>query len=127
MKKSAEIRLRPFRREDLVVDGKVMDWPVEALTAEIEGKVIACAGLQRPDGRLWVFLDIIDERARQPHLLHRAARKLQDIAPRGETIYAHRDRAEPTSGRWLTRLGFRPTGTKHLNYEVWTWQAPPPS
>ena len=124
MKKSAEIVLRPFRPEDCVVDGKVMAWQCYGTTAVIDGVVAAYIGLHRFDGKLWIFFEVKDERARKPHLLHRRAHALlkEAAAAFGEPIYAHRDRSQGPSGRWLSRLGFRPTGSTHLSFEVWKWQ-----
>lgn len=115
--------IRPFRPEDAVHDGRVMDWECWGSTAEIDGSAAACGGLHRFDGKLWIFFEVKDERARKPALLHRQALALlHEAAALGEPIYAHRDRQQPSSGRWLLRLGFRPTGSTHLGYEVWKWQ-----
>lgn len=121
----SDIHIRPFRPEDAAHDGKVMTWDCWGSTAEIDGKAAACGGLHRFDGKLWVFFEVTDERARRPHLLHRQALALLTAAAaHGEPIYAHRDRRQPSSGRWLLRLGFRPTGSTHLGYEVYAWQPP---
>lgn len=119
------VTLRAFKPEDAVHDGKVMTWEHWGSTALIDGSVAACGGLHRFDGQLWIFFDIKDERARQPTLLHRRALALlKEAASLGEPIYAHRDRRSPSSGRWLARLGFRPTGSTSFGYEVWAWQPP---
>ena len=122
MKNSVD-RIRPFRPEDCPVNGKIITWPVSGWTAEIDGKPAAVAGLHRFHGQLWLFFQVLDERARKPHLLHRKAQAfLAHLSGCGEPIYAQRSMKEPTSARWLTRLGFMRTGRKHKEHEVWVWQ-----
>jgi hypothetical protein len=117
-------RIRKFKPQDCPVEGRVITWGVNGLTGEIDGKPAVVAGLHRWHGKLWLFFQIIDERARRPAFLHRRAKSfMATLRACGEPIYVHREPNEPASARWLTRLGFLRTGRKHLGYEVWTlWQ-----
>lgn len=119
----SSVSIRPFRPQDCPVDGKIITWPVSGWTGEIAGKPVVVAGLHRWHGNLWLFFQVLDERARKPALLHRKARAfLASLKGCGEPIYVHRDANEPTSARWLTRLGFMRLPKRHANYEVWSWQ-----
>jgi hypothetical protein len=82
---------------------------VRAKVAELDGRIIAIAGLCRKDARWFAFCDLKAEMRRHKIALARAVRRglAEAASVLGVTfIYAERDMQEPTSGRWLESLGF---------------------
>lgn len=101
-----------------------------ALTARIEDRILACAGIASPGfgiGTLWAC---VSEEA-GPHFvrLHKCMVRLLDI-PRLRRIEASAEADFPQGCRWLELLGFKsegrlahygPNGEDHLRYARTRW------
>lgn len=95
----------------------------DAITAKgytffLDGKIIGVAGLKR-QGASWVaFVNIDDVTKKHKFFLHRiVARKLEGYKQQHRRIFVARDESEPTSLRWLARLGFVDIGNG-----AWLWR-----
>lgn len=91
--------------------------------AHADGAIIGVGAVFQISGRWWGIVDA-------PSLhgcaiaLHRAARRLlSECSQHGRTVHVLRDGTLATSERWLSRLGFRPTGEMVNNREVWVCPA----
>lgn len=87
------------------------------------GAIVGVGAVFQIGGRWWGIVD-----APKLHgcamALHRAARRLlDDCRNHNRTIHVLRDGALNTSARWLSRLGFRPTGEMVNDREVWVCPA----
>lgn len=84
----------------------------------LNGKIIGVSGL-RFHGGSWIgFSDIDDVTKKHKFFLHRiVVRKLEGYKKQHKRLYIVRDESEPTSKRWLERLGFVDRGDG-----VWIWQ-----
>ena len=117
--KSSDIEVEQMTREHLVEwfgeDGNIPT--AKGWVAVHDGKLVGIAGLRWMRG-IWVaFVDVKDELKERPHFLHRAVKKyLGQYQDRHKLIVAIQDVQEPTSRRWLEKLGFRED-----QKGVWKW------
>ncbi len=103
---------------------------MRGIAAFIGGNLVAVAGLAFRPGTVFAFCELRDEA--RPHkllLAWSAAKLLRDAKAKHKRIATFHDASEPTSERWLRRLGFEPTGTcladeqNNTQREVWIWRA----
>jgi len=109
------LTLREFRPEDasgepaivreIIEDGD----PIAGVTVEQDGAVVAYGGVRLIAGKSWAFLNLTDEGARKPFLLHRmTVASILALGRAGvETIHTFADVSKPRAEEWLLRLGFR--------------------
>lgn len=93
----------------------------------VGGKLVAVAGLRYLPGNTLVFCHLKDEARPFANLIALAGAVLiRDAKRRHRRLIAMRDDEEPTSERWLTRLGFRPSDTiveaNGTKRELWVCQ-----
>lgn len=98
---------------------------IRAVTGRVNGEIKGIGGVTTlPDGTLVAFLEASeDDCKRYPVALHRAARRfLADMEARGiHRIVARLDSTRDAAGRWLERLGFKPTSVVD-GETYYTWQ-----
>lgn len=81
---------------------------VRAIVAELEGRIIALAGIAFAKGRWFAFADITDEMRPYKMTIMRAAKRFLAEASRDgiKYIYAEASPVEPHAVAWLSSLGF---------------------
>lgn len=85
-----------------------------------DGRLVGVGALHFAGPLLWATVDIDPSLKGRATLLHRLAlRSVAMAEAMGETLHVTRDPNEPTSERWLRRLGFRPTGEFYEDREIW--------
>ncbi|MGH2619885.1 MAG: hypothetical protein ACRDHG_04860 [Anaerolineales bacterium] len=94
------------------------------LTATENGKPIGLGVIVWGNGgRPFVSLEITERLRTMPFLLHRLAKALVSAGAQAcPELYAIEKAIEPTSARWLTRLGFEPTEEMLAGERVWQWR-----
>ncbi|HFE8995046.1 TPA: hypothetical protein ACGATL_000283 [Raoultella ornithinolytica] len=87
----------------------------------VNGEVLGIGGVSMSIGCPVAFMNIREEAQRYPILIMKATAKLkQDVFSLYKCpIYAQRDMAVESSGRYLSRLGFTPM---EENSEVYIWR-----
>jgi RimJ/RimL family protein N-acetyltransferase len=103
------VLLRPTRPDDIE---NPLPCRVQALTGEIDGRVIGVGGLAfLPGGTVAAWADLSDEARRAKISLHKAALEILRMAQASgiKRIVASGDVSSPAAMRWLIRLGFEPT------------------
>lgn len=76
----------------------------------VDGKLVAVAGLRYLPGHVLVFCHLKEEARQFKALIALAGAVLvRDAKRRHKRLIAMRDDDEPTSERWLRRLGFEPS------------------
>lgn len=87
----------------------------------VNGEVLGIGGVSMSIGCPVAFMNIREEAQRYPILIMKATAKLkQDVFNLYKCpIYAQRDMAVESSGRYLSRLGFTPM---EENSEVYIWR-----
>jgi hypothetical protein len=110
----------PLRREHLV------DWfgedgnrpTVKGIAALVDGKLIAIAGVRYVFGTVVMFCGLRDEARPYRKTMHKVALALvREAGERHRRLIAEPDDDEPTSRRWLSRLGFEPDDDG-----IWVWR-----
>lgn len=87
-----------------------------------DGRLVGIGALHFAGPLLWATVDIDPCLKGRAALLHRLALRTVAMAEAmGEPVHVTRDPNEPTSERWLRRLGFRPTGEVVHDREVWVF------
>jgi hypothetical protein len=91
---------------------------VKGIAAFVEGELIAVAGFRYMQGSVIAFCDLTDKARPYKVQMHKYALLLMNEAKtRHKRIVAICDENEPTSARWLARLGFKPGEGR-----VWVWR-----
>jgi hypothetical protein len=118
------LKLRRARARDIV---KFTRFAVPrnfyGIVAEEDGELIGAGVLLHGAlDRMWVALEITDKLRERPIVMHRIGKALVAAAvTAGEELYVMQDQSEPTSQRWLDRLGFRDTGEVFEGERVLKW------
>ncbi len=116
--------LRPARASDVVKFTRyLVPEHFVGIVCEEGGEVIGLGAIIWGDlGRPWVVLDVTPQMREKKLTLHRVG---QWIVRAGSQVcgdlYVMQGEDE-TAGRWLHRLGFRPTGETHRGKAVLKWQ-----
>jgi hypothetical protein len=118
------VRLRPARAVDIVKFARfAVPLQYVGVAAEQDGKVIGVGVIMWGAGdRAWVTLDTTPELRKMPGLLHRVGLALVNAGSQAcDELYSLHAGKEPTSERWLTRLGFRDTGELLGKERIFKW------
>jgi len=115
MKASDKPVLVPLTREhiiEMVGEEEGRRPTFKGIAGFVGGKLVAVAGLRYLPGHVLVFCHLKDEARPYAHTIALAGAVLiREAKRRHKRLIAMRDDKEPTSERWLTRLGFRPSET----------------
>lgn len=86
---------------------------------------LGMATLTRSQGRLWVFVDVVEGLSRAHSIAAiRAMAKGMRVMASGEPLYVTCNIAmHAQAQRLLTLLGFEPTGEYRNGWEVFRWQS----
>lgn len=91
---------------------------VRGIAGYVDGKLVAVAGFIYGRGKVIAFCDLKDEARPHKAAIHRnALRLIADAKTRHKRLLAVCDITEPTSAKWLRRLGFSPE-----EGNIWSWQ-----
>ena len=117
--------LRDMRATDIVKHSRYVVPRFAGVVAEIDGREIGAAAIVIGDGgRPFLCLEISDELRRYPNFMHRVALKMtQAGVEQMGSLYTIMDENEPTSERWLNRLGFADTGETVEGRKVFKWRS----
>lgn len=107
--KSPKPSLRRLRRTDLFKSGFCVWGEVEGLTAEVDGRIVGYAGVQKITVHYWAFFNVFDDIVLAPFWLHRLVKNVLGSYEKVGMgpIYSLLDPV-PTAERWHEVLGFRP-------------------
>jgi hypothetical protein len=113
-----KLRERPFRPDDAVP--VLGDLPVPhgdgVSLVDEHDRALAFGVIADVDGALWAFVNILDEAARRPVMLHR--RVLLALAAVDQPVFTLLDARKPRAQAWLERLGFRPLPDTDKTHEI---------
>jgi hypothetical protein len=101
--------IRPATREDIKAYAPDKLAPtIRALCMELDGRIIAIAGVWRVGSRWRAFADLPEEARQYKFRIARAARRFFEELRRDGIayVYAEMDETEPRSCDWLASLGF---------------------
>jgi hypothetical protein len=110
----------PLRR------GHLVEWfgedglrpTVKGIAVLLDGKLIAIAGVRYVHGTVVMFCGLREEARAFKKTTHKVAIELvREASGRHRRIIAEPDDDEPTSRRWLSRLGFEPDDDG-----IWVWR-----
>lgn len=109
----AHINIRPATKADL--DRFYADRPqrptVSALVGETDdGEILGIGGLAYVAGKVLMFSDLTPEARKHKVSMHRIATMLVGQCRDAGHKLVYAEGAEPTSERWLTKLGFERDG-----------------
>lgn len=110
----------PLRREHLVEwFGEDGNRPtVRGIAVHLDGDLIAIAGVRYAYGTVIMFCGLRDEARQFRKTIHKVALGLvKEAGERHRRVIAEPDDDEPTSRRWLSRLGFEPDDDG-----IWVWR-----
>src|SRR4051812_34574219 len=98
---------------------------VRAMVGLVNGEIVGCGGISETEGALVAFSDFRPTARRYKLAIVKAAAQVieQAKADGARCIFAEADPNEPGSVRWMTSLGFLPTGRPQL----YRWAAPRPT
>lgn len=102
--------VRPATRADIDAFSDMANKPtVKAWVGEIDGRIIALAGLSLQGGRWIAFCDLTEEARGHKMTIMRTAKRMMDEARAMglRYVYAEVSKDEPGAVRWLESLGFR--------------------
>ena len=103
------IIVREATRADIASFSAISDIPtVRAIVGEIDGKIVALAGIALGKGRWFAFCDLCEDVRPYKMTIARTAIRFLDECRRDgiRFIYAQASLVEPGAISWLTRLGF---------------------
>lgn len=96
--------------------GRPISHTVQAVVLDVDGEILAVAGLYEHSGRLICFSDFKEESAAFKRAIVCGARMLRSVMQKKRRpIYAVRDEDLATSARFLAYIGFEQDG----EYYVW--------
>ena len=110
--------IRPATRADLDRFYGTGSLPVtvRAMVGLVDGEIVGCGGISEIDGILVAFCDFAPRARRYKLAIVKAASAVIAAAQAdgARHIYAEADPDEPGAVRWMTSLGFRPTGQPRM-------------
>ena len=103
--------IRPGRPADwLAFYGEPPKRTVRPIVADLDGKILGVAGLERQHGFYVAFSDISDDMRKHKTAMLRAGKMLVDMIKECRLpVVGIQNKDEPTSINFLTHLGFVPT------------------
>ena len=113
--------IRPATKADLDTFYAGQPRPtISAYVGDLDGKIVGIGGLAYVYGRVNIFCDLTKDARRFKIAMHRIGLMLmqQAMADGHRFVYADADMNEPTSDRWLRRLGFA-----HMGGNFYRWAA----
>jgi len=101
------IKFRAMTMQDVAyIQGQPQLYPVNGITATIDGRLVGAGGYVNVNGRL-LALFYADKRKVKPITIHRMTVKgIRHI--RSSELFAACDERLDMGGKWLRRLGFQP-------------------
>lgn len=117
--KKSNLEVSPLTRDHLIewYEEQGQAPTVKGIAVHLDGELVAIGGLRHLSGRWFAFVDLKPEIRPHKTFIHRQATKyLKEQKSRHRRLFALREDSEPTSGRWLSVLGF-----KEVTEDIWQW------